>query len=253
MIHQCTGDCQHLRVPDLGGFIVTKPMIIDGQEVDRIAHEQNIWDYYFGDTGFATHIDQTLIRRIDYLGALGPDGERMHTWRVGGKKWRGVRGDSAQTEGKAVKRELKYEHRPEVWTGSGEPVGPVDFSRPASEVVQAYPAPVLTSMDTPDAPPSKPARDLLALAQSLGWEGVITQAKGHVPHAAHGTPGATAKPSDAVRLRRGQQRAVAVRMDGKWSSMWTWSPERFFARCRLLEEFQAALRPQPVDNLVEGS
>lgn len=239
MIHQCTGDCQHLRVPDLGGFIVTRPMVVNGEDVDRIEAERRLWDTFFGDTG---PVDQTLIRRIDYLGALGPDGERMHTWRVGGKKWRGVRGDTTRTEGKTVKRELKAEYRPEVWTDSGEPVGPVYFSRPADEVTAAYPAPVLTSMDTPPGPPSQPALDLLAYAHLLDWEGVITQAKGHVPHATYGTPGKAAKYSDAVRLRRGQQRAVAVRMDGDWASMWTWSPEQFFARRRLLEEFKEALR-----------
>jgi hypothetical protein len=237
MIHTCTSECSHDRVPDLGGFVVTRPMTVDGRDVDRIDAEHYLWDTFFGED----MLDQSLIRRIDYLGALGPDDSRMHTWRVGGKKWRGVRGDRT-AEGRAGKREIKVEHRPEVWTGSGEPVGPVDFSRAAPEVIEAYPAPVLTSLDMPCSLPSQSARKLLELAHSLGWEGAITQAEGHVPHATRGTPGAGPKVSDALRLRHGLRRAVAVRMDGKWASMWTWSPEQFFTRHRLLEEFQEALK-----------
>jgi hypothetical protein len=237
----CTTECTHRDVPELGGFIVTRPMIVGGRAVDRMEAEHFLWDTFFGDTGNPLHVDQSLIRRIDYLGALGPSDERMHTWRVGGKKWRGVRGERDRTEGKTVKRELKYEHRPGVWTGSGLPVGPVDFSRPAPKVIEAYPAPTLTSKDMPAEEASRPASDLLMLAHERGWIGEITQARGHVPHASYGTPGKAAKFSEAVRLRRGDCRAVAVRMDGSWASMWTWSPTQFFARHKLLDEFREAL------------
>ena len=90
--------------------------------------------------------------------------------------------------------------------------------------------------------PSGPAQDVLRLAHSHGWTGAITQARGHVPHATHGTPGKVAKVSDALRLTRGQQRAVAVRMGDKWESLWTWSPEQFFTRHASLEAFKEALR-----------
>lgn len=109
---------------------------------------------------------------------------------------------------------------------------------------EPYPAPLLTSDMPTDRVASKPAADLLKLAQSHGWQGRITHAQGYVPHATTGKPGAL-KSSEAVRLARGDQRAVAVRMGGSWDSFWTISrtdlSERQFTRHRLLTDFKGAL------------
>lgn len=234
----CTPECTHREVPDLGGVIVQRPAIDERDE-----HEQQLWELFFESGESAPG----LIRRIDYLGMLGSSDALMHTWRVGGKKWRGVKGGT-RVEGKTVKREIKADYRPEVWTGSGQPVGPVDFSRPTEPETGPYPAPTLTSDMPLRQPPSRPARDLLTLAQTHGWNGRITQAEGHVPHASWGTPGKSPKFSEAVRLRRGDQCAVAVRVGGSWASLWTWAPTQFFTPHKTLAAFQEAL---PVDNPVD--
>lgn len=176
-------------------------------------------------------------RRVDYLGRLGED--YYPTWRVNGRPWKPTPGASRGEE--KAKREVKAEYRPAVWEGNGPP-GPVDFSRPAEEEPQPYPAPALTSDMPCEIAPSRPAQGVLSLAGSLGWAGVITHAEGHVPHASWGTPGKEPKKSEAVRLARGTQRAVAVRVGGSWASLWTWSDTEFFRRHGTLEAFKEALR-----------
>lgn len=125
----------------------------------------------------------------------------------------------------------------------GEPV--------PAEPTEAYPVPVLTSDMPCDRTASAPAAGLLALARSHGWIGHITHASGYLPHALHGTPGKEIKHSEAVRLVRDDQRAVAVRIGGSWGSLWTWSGTQFFKRYGLLAEFKASLA-QPVDNPVDN-
>lgn len=105
-----------------------------------------------------------------------------------------------------------------------------------------YPAPLLTSEDPAPGTAFPTVAGLLQLAVNLGWQGRITWACGYVPHATLGTPGKTAKESQAVRLTRGDQRAVAVRMGGNWESLWTWAPYQFFVRHATLELFKEALR-----------
>lgn len=225
----CEPSCTHLQVPDRGGVIITAP-----QDRDRTETERFLASQFPG-------------QRIEYLGMN--DAEDWHTqaWRIGAHPWSPLP-SVERTEGKQAKREIKYLHRPTVWPGSGH-VGPVDFSRPAAALAEAYPAPTLRS-DTPVViTPSAPACGLLTHAQGFGWDGVITHARGHVPHATHGRPG-TEKASEAVRLQRGDQRAVAVRMGGSWTSLWTWSTTQFFTRHKLLDEFKAALSTL-VDNPVE--
>lgn len=113
---------------------------------------------------------------------------------------------------------------------------------PPPERSTPFPAPSLTSRDPLPQPASGPASSLLALAGSLGWDGVITMARGYVPHATLGTPSAREKFSEAVRLSRDDRRAVAVRLGGAWWSMWTWSPDQFFTRHATLGAFQEALK-----------
>lgn len=108
--------------------------------------------------------------------------------------------------------------------------------------LESYPAPVLTSEQPTDRVATPTAAALLALAESRGWTGRITFAAGLLPHASYGTPGKTVKASEAVRLARGGQRAVAVRMGDSWSSLWSWSPVQFFVRHATLDVFREALR-----------
>lgn len=112
---------------------------------------------------------------------------------------------------------------------------------PPEEARAPYPAPSLTSVMPYAQPASKPAAALLLLAGAHGWQGVITFARGRMPHSIHGTPGAAEKFSEALRLSRGDRRAVAVRMGGSWSSLWTWSGSEFFTRHATLEAFKGAL------------
>lgn len=105
-----------------------------------------------------------------------------------------------------------------------------------------YPAPSLTSDMPTDRVAGLTAAGLLMLASSRGWEGRITFACGFLPHATYGTPGKTIKASEAVRLWRGDQRAVAVRMGDDWMSLWTWSPTQFFTRHATLDDLREALR-----------
>ena len=99
----------------------------------------------------------------------------------------------------------------------------------AAGVVQQeepYPAPLVTSEDGMDAvlPHPAPVDELAAYAEGLGWEVVrITYAEGWMPHSIHGTPGSRPKTSWAVRMRRGDQRAVAVYMGSAWKTMYVLS------------------------------
>ena len=220
---ECTRECTHQLVPDLGGRIVQRNI-----SHDRAASEAILRTKYPG-------------LRLDYLGTAPGEPEWKHTWRLGGKPWRSLPSTAGiKVEGKKTVREIKYEHRPDVWTGNGKP-GPVDFSRVADAVEQAYPAPSLTSVMPYGKPASAPAASLYALALAHGWQGEITYARGCPPHATHGRPTAE-RFSEAVRLHRGDQRAVAVRMGGSWASLWTWSASQFFTRHATLEVFKEALR-----------
>lgn len=108
--------------------------------------------------------------------------------------------------------------------------------------VPAYPPP-LTDSDTVlsiDAP--RPVTDLEMYAMQHGWTVRLTYSEGWEPHATHGRPGDKPKIKWAVRMRRGSQRAVAVRTEDKWSSFWTWSTSQFFRRHTLLDTFKGAIR-----------
>jgi hypothetical protein len=217
----CEPGCTHQQVPDRGGVIITA-----AQDKDRAESERFLAGKFPG-------------KRIEFLGLS--DAEDWHTqaWRIGAKPWRPMP-SAERTEGKQAKREIKYLHRPAFWEGDGPP-GPVDFSRPAEPELEPYPAPSLTSDTASPRVASKPASDLIMHAIRNNWAGDITYACGYVPHATHGRPGAIEKFSEALRLSRGDQRAVAVRMGGSWDSLWTWSTSQFFTRHATLAQFREAL------------
>jgi hypothetical protein len=179
---------------------------------------------------------------ITYLGIRGPDrGDdhwAQHAWRIGGKPWvsmpRVQVPKDPTPDGKAI-------YRREVWTGSGEPAGPVPYNRPAAPEKEPFPVPLHTSDMSHTLRWPQPVTDIVHAAHVHGWENRITYAQGWVPHATHGTPSARPKQLWAVRLRRGDQRAVAVRADDSWKSFWTWSPRRMMVRTSLLADFKALL------------
>lgn len=217
---ECEKGCTHHLVPDAGGRIVQR-------SIGKGSREES----------------EAILRRkypdlpIAYLGVSAE--HPMHTWRLGGRPWKPA-ASANRTEGKQGVREIKAEYRQAVWPGTGQ-VGPVSFARVPEEIELPFPAPSLTS-DTPaDSIPSQPAAGLLAWAQAHGWDGVVTFARGHVPHATHGRPSAEAKFSEAIRLYRGRERSVAVRMGGSWTSLWTWSDEVFFTRHATLDAFRQAI------------
>jgi hypothetical protein len=69
-----------------------------------------------------------------------------------------------------------------------------------------------------------PVTQLKALAEGKGWLVSVTYSEGYEPHATTGRPSAKVKTKWALRMRRGQERAVAVRTDNAWTSFWHWSP-----------------------------
>jgi hypothetical protein len=83
---------------------------------------------------------------------------------------------------------------------------------------EPYPAPLLTSRDP--VPPGTVAQpvvlELARLFDVHGWQHMITFAEGYVPHAAYGTPSKLPKKSQALRLQRGRQQAIAMRLGASW-------------------------------------
>ncbi len=134
-------------------------------------------------------------------------------------------------------------YRREVWAGSGEPLPSISFARVEPEVEQPFPRPEVTSTDTAGrVEPPTLVIDLAACAQALGWDHMITYARGWVPHARTGRPLAGVRESWAVRLRREGRRAVAVRMGGAWVSMWTWGADDRFTHHQGITAFREAIR-----------
>jgi hypothetical protein len=227
--HDCTKACTHHLVPDRGGRIITR-----SAEFDRMASEEFLAGKYPG-------------MRIEYLG-IAPE-HPVHVWRIGAKPWVPV-ASTRRDEGKTVKREVKAEYRPAVWTGSGEPVGPVDFTREQEAEEQPYPAPERTSLDPVTEPLAGTAAGLRTLAVREGWTVEVTRARGHVPHASYGTPGKEAVDSVALRMVRRDENIRAVHMGGKWSSLWYWSGSTFFTRLPTLDILRPVIAlAAPVDFL----
>lgn len=192
---------------------------------------------------------------VAYLGVQGPtrggtsgdDPWPVHVWQVGLPESRvnPAYTPSAPDAGPKHRKDTAVYDRTAGLSPRGH-VGPVDFSRPELEPVAVeFPAPVVGATSDPEvivrAP--NPVTELEAYAASLGWDTMITYAKGWVPHASWGTPNkGGARESWGVRLRRGPFRAVAVRMNGSWASMWTWSDKDRFTHHKTLGAFQEAIR-----------
>ena len=123
------------------------------------------------------------------------------------------------------------------------PVDPKYYARKYPEPPQPYPVPLVTSADPRPAGVTEPGPvlDLQMHAQMHGWMHRTTYSEGYLPHASYGTPGRTAKKIWAVRLERNGSRAVAVRHDDSWASLWVWSRKRGRERVAGLEVFKLEL------------
>lgn len=87
---------------------------------------------------------------------------------------------------------------------------------------QEFPAPLVTSRDGQhDAiPHPDPVDDLASFARGHKWATQIAYSEGWVPHATTGKPLGPKVMWSVRMVRSGGLRAVAVRTDDKWTSLW---------------------------------
>jgi hypothetical protein len=90
------------------------------------------------------------------------------------------------------------------------PLNPLIFTRDPDPEVLPYPDPLVLSTEALEGPDKQAVRDLVTYAQANGWTCVVTYARGYLPHATHGTPGASPVDSLAVRMSRRTDRALGV-------------------------------------------
>lgn len=118
---------------------------------------------------------------------------------------------------------------------------PLKCELPSTPDLTTFPEPLHTSDMPPPAIQPEPVRDLAFLGRAAGFQVRVTYSEGFVPHSAYGTPSAKAKKLWAVRLRHGDQCAVAVRENSAWHSFWTWSPRQTPRRAATLATFTQQL------------
>lgn len=108
-----------------------------------------------------------------------------------------------------------------------------------------YPAPSVTSEDGLPGPAKLAVGSMESHAVLHGWNIRTTYAKGHVPHARLGTPSVTPRESLAVRMWRGEQRAVAVYVGvdkvWSWTTLYLWRLGEFPTKYAAVTPFLDAL------------
>lgn len=114
---------------------------------------------------------------------------------------------------------------------------PEGFLSPSDK---SFPEPAATSRNSVHIPTPAPVLTLLAYAERLSWESRLTYANGWMPHATTGKPLGPYE-TWALRLKRGDCRAVAIRKGDAWNAFWTWSPRRLVARTGGFEAFKGEL------------
>jgi hypothetical protein len=117
---------------------------------------------------------------------------------------------------------------------------------PASPDPGPFPEPVVSSQDEHALSPwPRPVLDLRARLEAHGWTCLVQYAEGWMPHATHGRPGAHPRGSVALRMRRGEQGAVAVyRAQSKgwaWDLLYVWGPARPWTKLTTLAAFEEAV------------
>lgn len=102
-----------------------------------------------------------------------------------------------------------------AYLGGGIGLGPVPPPAPR----EPYPVPEIPAHITDDYMGKRAVLMTVALARSLGWDVVVTRARGCWPHRTTGAPGPQ-RDSLAVRMRRDGIPAAAVYVQG--TSTWAW-------------------------------
>lgn len=116
--------------------------------------------------------------------------------------------------------------------------------RPAPVVKPAFPEPLVDSTEGASIPVKAAAVALRKHAEATGWSVLETYAKGWVPHSKTGRPGAQPKESVALRMSRGDQRAVAVYVGAgswSWDTMLTWRDGTFPQKHKTLGALKEAM------------
>lgn len=122
--------------------------------------------------------------------------------------------------------------------------------RPAAERAP-YPAPERSSRDRmPEGGVTYPPAFLTLVrdAEAWGWACLLQAARGWKQHSTRGVP-LKVVDSYAVRMHRGQYRAVAVHEGGAWSTVWIWGTDlSLFGHCGVTElrEWLASPADAPV-------
>jgi hypothetical protein len=127
-----------------------------------------------------------------------------------------------------------------LYAGGGIGLGPAVV--PAG--LDPYPAPLVTSEDGAPGPVKTAVTSLVREVTAVGWTAVVTYAKGWMPHATHGRPGAQPVESLAVRMHRGDRRAVAIYVSGSswsWDSLWVWALGEFPDKPGTISAFRDAV------------
>lgn len=106
-----------------------------------------------------------------------------------------------------------------------------------------FPEPIVPSTE-PNRMPDRLPGPILAMAkraQEVGWITHVTYSLGYQPHATHGRPGLKPVEIWAVRMRKGDRGAVAVKTGPTWDMLYTWSPTAPWTKHSTLDPFHQAI------------
>lgn len=107
-----------------------------------------------------------------------------------------------------------------------------------------FPRPEVPSTAVPvDAVAKKAAKDLALYAIGKGWTVLVTRARGCFPHGSTGRPGPP-RDSLAVRMARGDDRAVAVYVQGSawtWDTLYRWQVGHWHRKLKTITELRETL------------
>lgn len=122
----------------------------------------------------------------------------------------------------------------------------IEWDRLHPAAPDPYPAPAVSSRD--GVIPIDPPTAFIALqvvAEAAGWDTLVQYARGHYPHARTARPGAAARESLALRLRRADESAVAAYVAGSktwsWDYLYTWSPRQPWTKYATVTAFRVAI------------
>lgn len=145
------------------------------------------------------------------------------------------------TVGEMVRESMRDEPAPPVSAPRPAPYDPAVFVPIQAEHEGPYPAPAVTSRDGVAEPgPPRAVATLQKQAEAAGWMTAIQYAHGCMAHGTTGRPLA-ARPSWALRMRKGDHGAVAVYRSGAWDTLYAWSSTTFYRRVPTITELRRRL------------